>query len=44
MLQLFAKVFGTKSARDLKALWPYVAKVDTEFASLRDLSNDALRD
>ena len=43
MLQLFTKVFGTKSARDLKALWPYVAQINAAHAQLTELSNDALR-
>jgi preprotein translocase subunit SecA len=43
MLQLFTKVFGTKSTRDLKILWPYVARINAAFEELKDLSNDALR-
>jgi preprotein translocase subunit SecA len=43
MINLIAKLFGTKSQRDLKDLLPYVEKVNTEFAQLKDLSNDALR-
>ena len=43
MINLIAKLFGTKSQRDLKDLIPYVEKVNTEFAQLKDLSNDALR-
>ncbi len=43
MINLIAKLFGTKSQRDLKDLVPYVEKVNTEFAQLKDLSNDALR-
>ncbi|MHA7877970.1 MAG: preprotein translocase subunit SecA [Bacteroidota bacterium] len=43
MLQLFTRIFGTKSTRDLKALWPYVAQVNGAFERLKDLSNDALR-
>jgi len=37
------KLFGTKSDRDIKELYPYVDKVNAEFAKLQDLSNDALR-
>ncbi len=44
MLRLFTKVFGTKSERDLKALWPYVAQINTAFERLRDVSNDTLRE
>ena len=43
MINLIAKLFGTKSQRDLKDLLPYVEKVNAEFAQLKDLSNDALR-
>ncbi len=43
MLQLFAKIFGTKSERDLKALQPYVGKINTAYEKLKGLSNDALR-
>ena len=43
MLKLFAKIFGTKSARDLKVLWPYVEQINTSFVQLKNLSNDALR-
>ncbi len=38
-----AKFFGTKSQRDIKELLPYVEKVNAEFARLKDLSNDELR-
>ena len=38
-----AKLFGTKSQRDLKDLLPYVDKVNAEFDRLKDLSNDELR-
>lgn len=43
MLKLFAKIFGTKSARDLKALWPYVEQINSFFVQFRGLSNDAIR-
>ena len=43
MINLIAKLFGTKSQRDLKDLYPYVEKVNAEFAQLKELSNDALR-
>ncbi|RYF45975.1 MAG: hypothetical protein EOO39_50415, partial [Cytophagaceae bacterium] len=38
-----AKLFGTKSQRDLKELLPYVEQINAEFARLKDLSNDELR-
>ena len=43
MINLIAKLFGTKSQKDLKDLTPYISLVNTEFAQLRDLSNDDLR-
>ena len=43
MINLIAKLFGTKSQRDLKELVPYVEKVNAEFVRLKDLSNDELR-
>ncbi|MFW5759354.1 MAG: preprotein translocase subunit SecA [Cyclobacteriaceae bacterium] len=38
-----AKVFGTKSERDVKLLWPVVGQINEEFAKLKDLSDDELR-
>ncbi|MFM2428140.1 MAG: preprotein translocase subunit SecA [Bacteroidota bacterium] len=43
MLKLFTKIFGSKSERDLKPLWPYVEQINAAFEQLKDLSNDALR-
>ncbi len=43
MINFIAKFFGTKSQRDIKELLPYVEKVNAEFAQLKDLSNDELR-
>lgn len=43
MLKLITKIFGTKSDRDLKELYPYVGKINAEFAKLKDLSDDELR-
>jgi preprotein translocase subunit SecA len=43
MIKLFAKLFGTKSERDLKELTPYVGKINGEFVQLASLSNDELR-
>lgn len=36
-------LFGTKSDRDFKDLAPYVQSVNTEFAKLKNLSHDELR-
>ncbi|MBF9251938.1 preprotein translocase subunit SecA [Pontibacter sp. 172403-2] len=38
-----AKVFGTKSDRDIKEVMPYVAKINEEYAKLAGLSGDELR-
>jgi preprotein translocase subunit SecA len=38
-----AKVFGTKSERDLKEITPYVAKINNEWELLKNISNDQLR-
>ena len=38
-----AKLFGTKSDRDLKEIIPYVALVNDEYAKLAPLSDDELR-
>lgn len=38
-----AKLFGTKSERDLKVLFPYVEQINTVLEQLKALSNDALR-
>ncbi len=37
------KLFGTKSERDIKELMPYVIKTNAEFATLRNLSDEQLR-
>ncbi len=39
-----ARIFGTKSEKDLKELRPYVEKVNTEFKKLSSLSDDQLRE
>jgi len=38
-----AKLFGTKSDKDIKALMPYVHKINAVFSTLQSLSNDELR-
>jgi preprotein translocase subunit SecA len=43
MIKLFAKLFGTKSERDLKELTPYVGKINAEYVQLASISNDELR-
>ena len=39
----FAKVFGTKTEKDLKELTPYVGLINAEFDKLRNISDDELR-
>ncbi|WP_192823307.1 preprotein translocase subunit SecA [Rufibacter sp. LB8] len=38
-----AKIFGTKSDRDIKGVFPYVALINQEFAKLASVSDDQLR-
>ena len=43
MLGFLAKIFGSKSERDIKVLQPLVTKINEEYAKLATLSNDELR-
>ena len=43
MLQLIAKIFGSKSARDIKRLMPLVEQAGKNWEELKPLSNDELR-
>ncbi|RZK40484.1 MAG: preprotein translocase subunit SecA [Pedobacter sp.] len=43
MLGFLAKIFGSKSERDIKALQPIVLQINEEYAKLSSLSNDELR-
>lgn len=43
MLGFLAKIFGSKSERDIKVLQPIVAQINEEYAKLSSLSNDELR-
>ncbi|WP_347159617.1 preprotein translocase subunit SecA [Pontibacter chitinilyticus] len=38
-----AKIFGTKSDRDIKEVLPYVSKINEEYARLTSLTDDELR-
>ena len=38
-----AKLFGTKSDKDIKEVIPYVSKVNEEYAKLANLTDDQLR-
>jgi len=44
MLKFIAKVFGTKSEKDIKKLMPLVEKINAEHAKLTDISDDQLRE
>ena len=41
--QLLAKLFGTKSQRDLKEIMPYIDKVKAIEPTIQNLTNDELR-
>ena len=43
MLQLIAKLFGTKSQKDIKSIMPLVEETNREGQKLTTLSNDELR-
>ncbi|NTE03524.1 preprotein translocase subunit SecA [Agrobacterium tumefaciens] len=43
MLGFLAKVFGSKSERDIKAIQPLVGKINEQYSKLSALSNDELR-
>ncbi|TCD03421.1 preprotein translocase subunit SecA [Pedobacter psychroterrae] len=43
MLGFLAKIFGSKSERDIKILQPIVTQINEEYAKLSALSNDELR-
>src|SRR5690606_15330570 len=43
MLNLLSKIFGSKSARDIKHIHPLVEKIKVEYAKLEAISNDELR-
>ncbi|MEQ8533385.1 MAG: hypothetical protein RIB86_16135, partial [Imperialibacter sp.] len=48
MLNIFtkgvAKLFGTKSERDIKEVLPLVEQIKKEFEKLKSISDDELRD
>ncbi|NJL14129.1 MAG: preprotein translocase subunit SecA [Microscillaceae bacterium] len=41
--QAIAAVFGSKSARDMKELWPYVGRINQAWEALRQVSDEELR-
>jgi preprotein translocase subunit SecA len=44
MLKLIAKIFGTKSQRDIKAVEPLVKETIAEYEKLQSINNDQLRE
>jgi preprotein translocase subunit SecA len=43
LVKSISKIFGTKSDRDVKLLWPIVDKINQEFSNLANISDDQLR-
>jgi len=43
MLKFLSKIFGSKSARDIKHIQPLVDKIKSEYDKLQNLTNDELR-
>ncbi|MBL6449672.1 preprotein translocase subunit SecA [Fulvivirga sp. 29W222] len=43
MLKFIAKIFGTKSEKDIKTLMPLVDKINQEYAQYASISDDELR-
>src|SRR4051812_16073831 len=43
MLQFIAKIFGTKSDKDIKSIMPLVEQTKAEGEKLKSISNDELR-
>ena len=41
--KVIKKVFGSKSEKDLKKLYPYIDKINEEFNLLSDISDDELK-
>jgi preprotein translocase subunit SecA len=44
MLSIFKKFFGDKAARDLKEVMPIVKKIHVAYETIKNLSNDELRE
>jgi preprotein translocase subunit SecA len=42
VVNLIARIFGSKHERDIKRIWPLVEEINAEFERLRDLSDEAL--
>jgi preprotein translocase subunit SecA len=44
MLKLIAKIFGTKSNKDIKKIMPIVEEINSEFAKLNSITDQELRE
>jgi len=44
MLDIFKKVFGDKSKKDLKEVSPFVDQVKEAYNDIKNLTNDELRE
>lgn len=44
MFGFLSKILGTKSDKDVKAIQPYVEKINSEYEKLKAVSNDSLRE
>ena len=42
-IEIITKLFGNKSQKDMKAIKPYVDKINSIYPTLSKLSNDDLR-
>ena len=42
-MNLLARIFGSRQARDLRGYWPLVEEINAEFAPLEALSDSELR-
>ncbi len=43
MLKLIKKLFGDKHEKDLKVLWPIVEEINSHYETIRNLTNDELK-
>ena len=43
MLKLIKKIFGDKSEKDIKELWPVILEINKEYEKLKSLSDDELK-
>ncbi|MCZ7610484.1 MAG: hypothetical protein M5U17_10005 [Ignavibacterium sp.] len=43
MLKIIKKIFGDKYEKDLKQLWPIVTEINEYYESIKNLTDDELR-